>query len=80
VYDLGDRRCRKVWDCLGISIREGRRLEIKVGNDSKGSVPYYEGRETGEGVRTVKGRRRQGKLCKRQKLDLKIQGKRLEEF
>ena len=42
MYDLGDRRCRKVWEGLGIGTREGRRLEIRVGNGSKGSVPYYE--------------------------------------
>jgi len=77
---IGDRRCRKVWGGLGIETRENRRLEIRVAKGSKGSVSQYEDRETGEGVGTVKGRRRQGKLCKRQKLDLEIQGKRLDEL
>jgi len=60
--------------------REGWRLEIiRVAKGRKILVSQYEDLETGEGVRTIKGRRRQGKLCKRQKLDLNIQGRRLEE-
>ena len=61
--DRGDVRCRKSWDGLGIGTRR-RRLEIKVGKGSKGSVSQDEDREIG-GVRTAEDRRRQGKFCKR---------------
>jgi len=36
-----------------------------VGKGSKGSVSQDEDRGSGEDVRTVENRRRQGKLCKR---------------